>query len=244
MQHELSFKSDLEVDRNRIPCPYLPGREASLVYWLPRSQADGQDLDRRLAAGQRRHGALVYEPRCPDCDACISLRVLVDQFQPTASQRRVWQRGQANLTVQIGRPVVDQARLNLLNQHSEWRGWRGEPDEVSAEFYEQIFVCSLFYSREITYYVGSRLVAVAICDQGTEGVSAVYTFYDPAFAKWSLGTYSVLYQLQYCRTHGVPYLYLGYYVADCPSLRYKANFRPHQRKIKGRWVDFSLGKSF
>jgi arginine-tRNA-protein transferase len=191
-----------------------------------------------LAAGQRRHGALVYEPRCPNCQECISLRVLVDQFQPSTSQQRVWQRGQAKLTAKIGPPVVDRARLELLNRHSQWRGWRDGPDDVSAEFYEQIFVCSLFDSREIAYYAGSRLVAIAICDQGIDGVSAVYTFYDPAFAKWSLGTYSILFQLQYCRSQAVPFLYLGYYVADCQSLRYKANFRPHQRRLKGRWIEF------
>ena len=238
MQHELPFTADLEVERNCLTCPYLPEQEAKLVYWLPHAGTRATDLDRRLEAGQRRHGPLVYEPQCDSCRECISLRIPVAGFRPSRSQRRVWQRGQSQVVARLGLPVNDVTRLELINKHSEWRGWLGSSERISEEFYEQVFVCSLFHSVEIAYYVDQKLVGVAICDRGEIGFSAVYTYYDPEYAGLSLGTYSVLYQLAYCRQIGLQYLYLGYYVADCPSLMYKANFGPHQRRIQGQWVDY------
>ncbi|MDP1562450.1 MAG: arginyltransferase [Pirellulaceae bacterium] len=240
MQHELPFTSDLEVERNCLTCPYLPDREAKLVYWLPHGGTRAKDLDRRLEAGQRRHGPLVYEPQCDGCQQCVSLRVPVQSFRMSHSQRRVWARGQKQVAARLGLPTRDQARLDLINRHSGWRGWLGAGESISADFYEQVFVCSLFHSLEISYYVGTKLVGIAICDRGEIGFSAVYTYYDPDYASLSLGTYSVLYQLAYCRQLELKYLYLGYYVADCPSLMYKANFGPHQRRLGGRWVDMDF----
>jgi len=236
MQRELPIWSDIEIDQSRLQCPYLPDREACLVYWLPTQSRPHMDLDRRLAAGQRRHGLLVYQPSCQDCRECISLRVPVARFQPGRGQRRVRLRGDRELTVQTGKPQIDQRRLDLLNEHSRWRGWMDQ-EEVTESFYEQIFICSTFDTFEIDYYLGNRLVGVAICDLGERGVSAVYTYYDPAVARYSLGTYSVLYQIDWAHRQGLDFLYLGYYVADCRSLSYKANFQPHQRLIDGHWRD-------
>ena len=109
--------------------------------------------------------------------------------------------------------------------------------------YEFTFVNSIFNSFEVSYYVSdetgeSKLIGIAICDEGEVGLSAVYTYYDPDYANLSLGTYSVLYQIELCRRLGVPYLYLGYYVADCRSLNYKARFLPHERLVDGQWQRF------
>jgi arginine-tRNA-protein transferase len=153
------------------------------------------------------------------------------------SQRRVWVKGQKRISTRVGLPTRDQTRLDLINRHSGWRGWLDEGEAITEEFYEQVFVCSLFHSLEFSYFVDSQLVGIAICDRGEIGLSAVYTYYDPKFAALSLGTYSILYQLEYCRQVGLQYLYLGYYVSACPSLMYKANFRPHQLRLGGKWVD-------
>lgn len=238
MQHRLEFTADLEVERNRLTCPYLADREAQLVYWLPQGGTRAADLDRRLAVGQRRHGPLVYEPRCNGCQECISLRIPVYDFQMSGGQRRIWRRGQKSLEARVGLPTLDRSRLRLINNHSDWRGWLTSEERVTPAFYEQVFVQSMFHTVEIAYYHAGELVGVAICDRGSTSLSAVYTFYNPDYAAWSLGTYSILYQLAYCQDIGLPFLYLGYYVADCRSLRYKANFRPHQRRINGVWVDF------
>ncbi len=239
MQQELFFSADLEVEQSCITCPYLGDREARLVYWLPQGTCSAAELDRRLQAGQRRHGELVYEPRCHSCQECISLRVPVAGFCMTRSQRRVWKRGRSEIIARIGRPAVDSQRLKLINRHSHWRGWMREEGEVSAEFYHQIFMSSRFDSYEISYYKNDRLVGIAVCDLGQEGVSAVYTFYDPTMAKLSLGTYSVLFQIAWCQQLNLKYLYLGYYVADCRSLQYKARFLPDQRRMGGQWIDFA-----
>jgi arginine-tRNA-protein transferase len=238
MQYPLEFTADLEVERNCLACPYLSDRQAQLVYWLPQAGTRAADLDRRLSAGQRRHGPLVYEPRCNGCQECISLRIPVAAFRRSRGQQRIWRRGQQGLVAKVGLPTLDRARLQLINRHSEWRGWLEAEEVLTPSCYEQIFVQSMFHTLEIAYYHADELVCVAICDRGATSMSAVYTYYNPDFASWSLGTYSVLYQLAYCQEVGLQYLYLGYYVADCRSLRYKANYRPHQRRIGGTWVDF------
>lgn len=238
MHREFPLITDLQVDESSMRCPYLPDRRARLIYWLPQKPWSQTEFDRRLAEGQRRHGSLVYEPHCEGCQECISLRIPVDQFSMSKSHRRIWNRGQKDLIAKISTPRISSDRLKLINRHSHWRGWT-EEGEIPAAHYEYTFVNSRFNSFEIAYYLANTLIGIAICDQGGEGISAVYTFYDPAAAKYSLGTYSILYQIEHCRTIGVKFLYLGYFVADCRSLKYKSSFKPHQRLIAGKWTDFA-----
>jgi len=238
MHRQFPLITDLRVDESTMPCPYLPNRQARLIYWLPQRPWSKEEFDQRLHEGQRRHGSLVYEPDCHGCKECISLRLEIEKFQPTKSHRRIWNKGQAALTATIGAPKCDRPRIELLNRHSHWRGWT-EEREIPSSQYEFTFVNSAFNSFEISYYQSDQLVGIAICDQGQDGLSAVYTYYDPSVAKLSLGTYSILYQIDYCRQLGIKYLYLGYFVADCRSLNYKAKFSPHQKLIEGQWVDFA-----
>lgn len=238
MRREFPLNTDLQVDESSMTCPYLPDRQAKLVYWLPQARWSKTEFDRRLAEGQRRHGCLVYEPHCQNCQQCISLRIPVQDFVPSRSQKRVWKRGQNAFVARVGNPVCDADRLRLLNAHSRWRGW-GDEGEIPVSHYEFTFVNSIFNSFEIAYYTQQeeqeRLVGVAIFDEGENGLSAVYTYYDPDFAKLSLGTYSVLYQIDLCRRLEIPYLYLGYYVSGCRSLNYKAKFLPHEQLLEGQW---------
>lgn len=243
MHREFPLNTDLQVDESTMRCPYLPDREARLVYWLPQTRWTKTEFDRRLAEGQRRHGSLVYEPHCDGCQECVSLRINVHDFKPSKTQRRILNRGNRELVAHFARPVCDDERLRLLNKHTRWRGW-SEASEIPASHYEFTFVNSIFNSFEISYYwkkpdsYEQQLVGIAICDEGETGISAVYTYYDPDFRHLSLGTYSVLYQIELCKQVRVPYLYLGYYVQDCASLNYKAKYVPHQKLLDGQWVEF------
>ena len=234
---------DLPVGTSCMDCPYLPDRQATLAYSVPLDFDVRAAFDRRLERGQRRHGKLVYEPKCEGCRECISLRLPVESFEPSRSQRRVWLRGRDQFQVQIQRPLLNGERLRLLNRHSQWRKWTIPEESLGPEFYQEVLIWSLYESWEIAYYHEGKLVGIAICDQGEKALSAVYTFYDPDVARLSPGTYSILYQIDWCRRQNLEFLYLGYFVAGCASLEYKARFHPHQRRIGGIWVDHYLQKS-
>ncbi len=219
-------------------CSYLAGRTARMPLRMPITKLTGEQFDQRLAAGDRRSGAFLYRTNCPQCKACEPIRIQVDQFQPNRSQKRAWRKGERELTTILGPPIVDQLRIDMFNEHRWQRGLAGEDREIDEHGYESFLVETCCDTFEIRYYLDSQLIAVAICDEGNASVSAVYCFFDPAFSRYSLGTYSVLKLIELCQLWGKCYLYLGLYIAESPNMSYKANFRPHQRLIGGSWQNF------
>jgi leucyl-tRNA---protein transferase len=221
-------------------CSYLPERTAVLPLRFQRVQVTAEELDACLAAGDRRTGRFLYRTACPACQACEPIRLDLESFQPNQTQRREWRKGNDLLTVKIGPPVVDDERVALFNLHQQLRRLKeNDEDLVDDESYCQFLTSSCCRTLEFAYYSGDELVAVAIADSGSESLSAVYCFYDPRFRAVSLGTYSVLRQIDHCRQTGRRFLYLGFYIAESPHMAYKAKFHPHQRLIGGKWRDFA-----
>ena len=220
-------------------CAYLPARTARLPHRFPLATLTPEEFDQRLAAGDRRSGVLLYRPHCPGCQACEPIRLDIGRFTPGRTQRRILRRGDDALTIRVGPPAVDQARIALFNKHRHLRQLEHGDDQIDAEGYEQFLTQTCCETWELAYYLGSELVAVAIADAGAASLSAVYCFYDPELADLSLGTYSILKQAELCRQTGRRHLYLGYYVAQSPHMSYKAKFHPHERLIAGRWREFS-----
>lgn len=219
-------------------CSYLAGRTARLPLRMPMAKLTGPQFDQRLAEGDRRSGTFLYRTNCPQCTACEPIRVPVDPFQPSRSQRRAWRKGERELTTIVGEPTVDQQRIDMFNAHRLQRGLVSNDREIDQHGYEAFLIETCCDTFEICYFLDSQLVAVAICDDGDASVSAVYCFFDPAFSRYSLGTYSVLKQIELCQKWGKCYLYLGLYIAESPNMSYKANFLPHQRLIGGSWQNF------
>lgn len=216
------FQSDEDA------CDYLPDRRASLEYRVLADLAS-DELDQLLARGWRRFGPVVFRPACRDCQECVSLRIPVADFRPSRSQRRAHNRC-AHLTVEVVSPVVDQDRLDL---HARWhagreraRGWEGAP--LDALDYAWQFGVGDPSAREVLYRDAGRLVGVGICHETDTAFSAVYFFHDPAWARLSLGVNHVLTLIELARDTGKTHVYLGYRVLGCPSMRYKAGFRPHE----------------
>ncbi len=214
-------------------CAYLPDQLSSLEYRLM-LDVSPDEMDALLERGWRRFGPAYFRPACSACQECVPLRIPVAEFSLTKSQRRVLKRGQ-DLRLAIGVPVVDDVRLKLYHRwHSrqaESRGW--QDDRISPEEYYQQFAFPHPCVREYAYYddstdAGSRLVAVAIVDETPRALSAVYTYHDPDYRRWSLGTLSVLRQVEQAARTGRTWLYLGYRVLGCPSSEYKARYQPHQ----------------
>ncbi len=189
------------------------------------------ELDRLLERGWRRFGPDYFRPACPACDACVPTRIEVAVFAPTKSQRRA-RRKAAGLRVTVGPPVVDDERLALYHRwHADREAAREwSPSALDAREYAIQFAFPHPAAREVTYHDddGGRLVGVGICDEAPRAWSLVYFFYEPAYAERSLGIANVVIGIEIAASRGIPYVYLGYSVAGCPSLRYKAAFGPRE----------------
>lgn len=220
-------------------CPYLPDRTSRLPLRLPDRRLTLPEFDARLAAGDRRSGMLLYTTRCPQCSACEAIRINVDEFTLSSSQRRVWRRGQAKFRIEVGAPRADPQRVALFNRHKVERGLSRDEIPTDVFDYEQFLVESCCESREIAYFLEDRLAMVAIVDCGATSLSAVYTYYDPDLRALSPGVFSILYEIEYCRQTNRRYLYLGYYVAGSQHMAYKATYLPHERRIAGKWTRFA-----
>jgi len=220
-------------------CPYLREQTARLPLRLPMRRLKAAEFSERLVAGDRRQGLLLYRPSCPHCVACEAIRLDVQDFVPSRTQQRIARRGDETLQTLIGRPAVTAEKVALYNRHKLERGLLGGEGMIDAESYEQFLVESCTDTVELRYVLNGLLVGVAVTDRAADALSAVYCYYDPAFSRLSLGTYSILKQLALCQQWGLRYLYLGLYVAGSRAMVYKARFLPHERLVGGAWRRFT-----
>ena len=232
------YCGEIVVFDDQHDCAYLPGRTARLPHRFPLAQLSPTDFDRRLEGGDRRSGTLLYRPQCPVCRACEPIRLNVTRFKPGKTQRRVLHRGDEQLTLNIGPPLVDSQRVDLFNKHRRLRNLEHGDGPVDQAGYASFLTETCCDTWELNYSLDNRLVAVAITDVGEDSLSAVYCYFDPELPALSLGTYSVLKQAELCRRSGRRYLYLGFYIAHSPHMAYKAKFHPHERRIGGQWREF------
>ena len=222
------------------PCSYLPGQVWQLEYEVVSQMTPTEYLE-RMRQGWRRFGFSMFRPRCATCRACRSLRVIVERFHPNRSQRRTLQ-ANPNVTVTIGPPRVTPAKLELYDRYhafqSATKGWTEHPPK-EREDYEESFVANPFPTEEWCYHIGDRLIGVGYVDALPEGLSAIYFIYEPELRHRSLGTYNVLRIIEEAARRRLPHVYLGFFVAGCRSLEYKARFAPNEaRDESGTWRPF------
>jgi len=214
------------------PCPYLPGRESvSRGVYAP--QLPPMLYHAFMDAGFRRSGRIVYQPVCVGCRECRPLRVLVPEFRPSKSQRRVTRRN-TDLEVKMGPAVGDGERYELYRKYTaQWHGGEaGDYGEFRRFLYE-----SPVETIEFSYRLGPKLVAAGVCDVCEQSLSSVYFYFDPDHGRRSLGTYGALVEIEFARRVGIPYYYLGYWVRGSATMAYKANFGPHEvLDESGEWV--------
>jgi leucyl-tRNA---protein transferase len=221
------------------PCEYLPDRQSQLHYELT-PQLQPADYMRRLEAGWRRFGPVVFRPECPACCKCLSLRVPVSTFHPSKNQRRAWKRNEGQVEVRIGPPSSTAERLELLaGFHEHGHRTKGWPSPAKAESALDSYLLNPFPTEEWSYWIGRKLVGVGYVDALPEGLSAIYFFHDPAEQRRSLGTFNILKMIDAAQQRNIPHVYLGYYVEGCRSLEYKARFRPNEILTDRRWQPFS-----
>jgi arginine-tRNA-protein transferase len=182
----------------------------------------------------RRAGGVFYRPSCASCDECRMIRLPVDAFRASRSQRRCWQRN-ADLEIRVESAVLTEEKLQLYRRYLADRH-DGQMTGSAEEFREFLYT-SPIRTHELSYRLAGRLVAVGVVDIEPRAVSAVYCYYDPNMPRRSLGVLNVLHTIELCRKQARPYLYLGFFIKDCQAMNYKANYRPAELlQADGRWV--------
>lgn len=221
------------------PCSYRPGQVAVTPLLLPLRPLTPSELDKALAEGRRRAGPLHYRTECPTCRACEPLRVPMDRFAPSRSQRRVLRRNEAEVDVSLRECRLEAPHAELYNRHKSLRGLDANSDgPLEAERLQGYFGNSGLPTGLVEYRVLGRLVAFSVVDIGATAISSVYHAFDPDESHRSLGTYSALAEMAFFGARGYRWYYLGLYVADCRSLAYKAQYLPHERLVQGHWLPF------
>lgn len=217
-------------------CPYLEGRIARMPLYRQLRRLTLEETDGRFASAERRVGTCLYRTACPTCRECVGIRVPVDTFEPSRSQRRVARRWEGHARVEIGRASYDYDKLAMFNAHKRERGLMSEDDgEMSPLGYTSWLVQSCFHTVEMRYFYDDVLVGIGVVDLGRTSASSVYFYFDPEHSKLSPGVFSAMYEIDFCRRTGRDHLYLGLYVSDCRHLKYKEDYRPHEVLVDGAW---------
>lgn len=190
-------------------------------------------LDEFLAAGYRRNGNTIYAMCCPDCTACVPIRLATTTFRPSRNMRRVRERNQ-DLDIGVGPLEVTPEKLHLLDRFLSSR-YPGRPG-TAQDYYSGFFVNSLAPTMEISFRLSGQLVGVSIVDLAPPSLSAVYFYFDPAFEKRSPGTFNILYLTELAKREHCEYLYLGFWIDAVAAMAYKARFRPHSLLVNGEWL--------
>lgn len=228
------------------PCPYLPGRlERKLFTHLTHDKPLAL-IDNLLKGGFRRSQNIAYMPYCEGCQACISVRILVDEFEPNKSMRRTLNRNKDLVSRRVA-AVPTSEQFSLFRDYIDARHSDGGMADMTVLDYAMMVEDSVVKTFLTEYRAKPEnplephmetwpLAAVALCDRLSDGISMVYSFYEPMVDERSLGTYMILEHIEYARRLGLPYLYLGYWIEGSRKMNYKTRFQPQERLGPNGWV--------
>jgi len=249
MRHTLPLAPQFYVTAPQ-PCPYLAGRMERKLFTALQGEAAQRLNDSLSKQGFRRSQNVLYRPSCAECSACLSARIRVADFRPSRSHKRTLRRN-AQLQREATSPWATEEQFDLFRAYLDSRHAEGGMADMDIFEFAAMIEETPIRSRVIEYTApppeGERkrpLAAVCLTDVLDDGLSMVYSFYDPAEAKDSLGTYIILDHVRIAREAGLPYVYLGYWVPGSPKMGYKATFPALEIYHRGRWQDIGDPESY
>ena len=217
------------------PCPYLPDRLSSNLFADP-VVLDNELYSQLIRLGFRRSGAYIYQPRCPSCSACVPVRVALADFRPRRRHRRCLQTNQ-DIRLTIKRNGLLDEYLPVCQSYLDKRHPGGGMDTMHMAELGAFLSCAWSQTEFLEFRKDDRLLAIAATDRVADGLSAVYTFFDPDNHWRGLGTYAILKQIEYARKRELSWLYLGYWIEECAKMNYKSGFQPLQVFNGSEWTE-------
>lgn len=220
------------------PCSYLDDKQATTVFIDPDIAVDVSLYSELADLGFRRSGPHIYRPHCQACKACIAVRIPVHQFKASRTQRKIINRNKSLQVEEIDAIHNDEC-YDLYHRYISLRHSDGDMFPPTREQYESFLTKEMNSTHFFGFRDDSNLLAVAVTDQMDNGLSAIYTFYEPTMEKRSFGSFGILWQIEKAKSLGLDYLYLGYWIRDCQKMSYKTNFRPLQMLINQQWINIT-----
>jgi leucyl-tRNA---protein transferase len=217
------------------PCSYLENRTARTLFLDPRQIVNGPLYGDLTRAGFRRSGGNLYRPYCDGCKACVPVRVPVADFRWSRRFRRI-QLANSDVVVSIREPVFSDRYYDLYARYISARHADGDMHPPNVDQFRSFMLSSWANSAFLVLEERDRLLGVAVTDTLPDGLSAIYTFFEPTLSKRSLGVFAILAQIEHCLRNAMTYLYLGYWVRDSAKMAYKIDYRPIELLVRDRWV--------
>lgn len=226
-------------------CAYIPENKVRMNYrYVPHASSEFNSAV--IKRGWRRFGCYYFHPICESCNACKSLRINVNAFTATKSQKKAKNRNKETRII-IQKPTISRMHLHLYNKYHSFKsdkdGWK-QKGITTREYIENFVEGAGEFGKEVLYIQEDKLIGVDLIDVLEDGISSIYFFYDPDFSRLSLGTYSLLYQIELAKILELEWIYLGYWVEGCKAFAYKPNFKPQQildgfpeMDIEPSWID-------
>ncbi|MAT51611.1 MAG: arginyltransferase [Porticoccaceae bacterium] len=235
---------DISPDLNKIrlfytqphQCSYLAEKEATTAFVDPTINMSPELYNQLTQMGYRRSGRYYYQPRCQQCSACISTRIPVADFKPSRQQRRCLKHNDDLAVETVSAIDKETEHYRLYEKYISLRHRDGDMFPPSWEQYVDFLGEGIKQTRFIEFRSSGVLLACSVVDFLHDGLSAIYTYYDPEHERRSLGTLAILTTVELARTEQLPYVYLGYWIKSSPKMAYKSRFQPLELLMGGRWV--------
>lgn len=216
-------------------CSYLPDQQATTLFIDPAAPMDSTTYSQLSEMGFRRSGPHLYRPHCARCNSCVPARIPVASFRPDRRQRRILARN-ADLQVIDRTSLTGDEYFDLYSRYIEGRHRDGDMYPPTRQQFDSFLTREWDLTHYYCFYLQEQLLAVAVVDVMSNGLSAIYSFFDPDIKARSLGVYAVLWQIQHAAELGLPHVYLGYWIKQCRKMSYKIDYRPIELLVNNRWV--------